>query len=146
MSIKLVWGGVSLCSYWCEKTFKLQKRVVKNVFSRLFHGSDCIFMCARTLKFPDMYRLLVSLYMYDILKCYMYPSRNSSPQLTEISHSYSTRYSTGYIIPFASVETVRMICKYQFIDIRNDIPLFIKTKPSINSFKFTLADYFLGSY
>ena len=142
----VVWGGVSLCSHRCDRTFKLQRRIVKNLFSRHFHGSDCIFKCARILKFTDVYRLLVSLYMYKILKCDMYPSIKNSLQLTEVGHSYSTRFNTGYVTPFVRVETLRMNYKYQFINIWNNIPLYIKTKPSISSFKNALTDYFLGSY
>ena len=68
----VVWGGASLFSHRCDKMFELKTHIVKNLFSRYFHVSDCFFKCARILKLSDMYRFFVLLYIYRILKCDVY--------------------------------------------------------------------------
>ena len=106
-------------------TFKLRKRTVENLFSRHLHGSDCTFRCARILEFSAVYKLSVSLYMFKIFKCDMYLSIRNSLQITEISHSYSTRFNTCTFISFVRVEKIRMIYKYQLAKFGKSIPLLV---------------------
>lgn len=142
----VVWGGTCISTHRCDRTLRLQKRIVKNLFSRYFPASECLFKSTNILKLSDLYRLLVSVYMYKMLNRNMFTNLKSSLQLTERSHGYDTRFNSAYLTPFVRVETTRLNYKYNFVDIWNNIPMHIKSKPSVRVFKKSVASWLIDSY
>ena len=71
-----VWGGVSVCTGRCDTIFRLQRRIVLNLFSRYFSAD------VEILKFADIYKLRVAVYMYRMIKLDEFPSLLHNLNLT----------------------------------------------------------------
>ena len=99
-----VWGGVSLCTRRCNRiNTLLHATVVKNLFGVYYDAGECIFRCAGLLKFSDIYKLLVSIYMYKIIQMNMFPTLKNSLSLSTPNHPYPTRNQDSFILPFPHV-------------------------------------------
>ena len=99
-----VYGGVSLCTRRCDRIDRLYSKIVKNLFSKYCRDeSQDIFKNEKLLRFRDVYRLRISLYMYKIVRINSIPSLESIIDLTYPSHSYSTRTRNILNLPFPRV-------------------------------------------
>ena len=142
-----VWGGVSLCTSRCARILRLQRRIVKNLFSRYFpNNPDDIFKVVCLLKFPEVYKLKVSIYMYRIVKLEEFNTLSRSLNMSYPNHHYPTSARNQLLRPFPRTESIRMNYKYQFCDIWNGLPESVKEAPTLKIFKKTLTDYYLSSY
>ena len=141
-----VWGGVTQCTRRCEALDRLHTRTVNNLFSKFCEPGECILENMKILKLPDIYRLRVATYMYKVLKNNMYPSLQSSLDLSYPDHGYPTRSSSLLVTPFPRVEAVRMNYGYQFKKVWNTIPEWIKSLQKLTHFKRALQSQFLEGY
>ena len=142
----VIWGGVATCTQRCDRTMNLHRRIVKNLFGKHYRRVDCLFKAAGILKFTDIYKFLIGIYMYKILKLALYPSLSEGLNLTLPSHNYNTRDRGNFRLPYPRVESIRMNYKYQFTNIWNDIPIVIQSKPTVPSFKNALIMHYLERY
>ena len=141
-----VWGGAILCTHQCDRTFKIHKRIVRNLFFKHFKTSSCLFRSVRLLKLDDIYKFSVSVYMFKMLKLSMYPSLKNSLNLTEPEHLYPTRNRLNYNLPFPRVDSIRINYKFQFTNVWNELPVHIKDQSTLGSFKRSLKEYLLEGY
>ena len=141
-----VWGGAAICTHRCDRTIRLHKRIVKNLFTNHYDDATCIFKAAGILKFIDIYKLLVSIYMYKILELDLYPSLKNSLNLSIPDHRYQTRNRLDFNMPFIRVETMRINYKHQFTMIWNELSPQIKRQPTLSSFKAALIKSFIEEY
>ena len=142
----VTWGGVAMCTRRCDRVTKLHNRIVSNLFSKYFNDNNDVFKSVKLLKFPDIYKLRVSIYMFKIVKMNSIPSLERSLCISYPSHSYETRSRNRLDTPFPRVESIRMNYKYQFCNVWNEVPEDIKTASSVRSFKKLLTNFYLSSY
>ena len=126
-----VWGGVSLCTTRCNRIASLQKRILKNLFCECTLESDDIFKSMRILKFIDVYKLRVAIFMFRIIKLGEFPQLKLSLNLVYPDHSHETRHRNSLITPFPRIESIRMNFKYQLSKIYNEVPIEIKESSSV---------------
>ena len=143
-----VWGGVSQCTSRCSKICKLQKKIVKNLFSRHVprNSNLDIFKEVRILKFPDLYKFGVAIHMFKIIKLGKETQLGISLNMNYPGHSYNTSSAQNIVLPFPRIETIRMNFIYQFINVWNCLPEFIKNSDSLGKFKMKLMQYYLDTY
>ena len=141
-----VWGGVSICTGRCDRIIRLHRRIVLNLFSKYFSEDTEIFKSMEILKFTDIYKLRVAVYMFRMIQLNEFPALLSNLNLTYPDHNYETRNRDQLITPFPRIEAIRMNFKYQFSNIWNQVPESIKISPSIKSFKKSLAQFYLRLY
>ena len=106
-----VWGGVSQCTSRCDDISRIHRKIVKNLFSKFFINSRCIFRETRILKIDDIYKLTAASYMYNILKHNKYPTLRSSLYMSYPSHNYHTR-NEDMLVPYPRVEAIWMNFRY----------------------------------
>ena len=141
-----IYGGTMLCTHRCDRLVRLQAKIMKNLFSKFFPSTRCLFKKIKILKLPDVYRLKVNVFMYRMLKLDEFPSIRRNLRLEYATLSYGTRYAGNLIPPFPRVEAIRINFQYQFINVWNSTPLAIKALPNFRSFKRALIDFYLNSY
>ena len=122
------------------------RRAVKNLFSQFCPWDTDIFRHMKILKLPDVHKLNVATYMFKILRMNLYPTLQASLDLNITSHSYDTRHSDDFVLPFPRVNALRINFKYQYVKIWNDIPDDIKSCQSLGRFKNSLTEYFVSRY
>ena len=84
--------------------------------------------------------------MYRCMKFNECPTIRNNLTIEYPSHSYETRSAHNLVLPFPRVETIRMNFKYQFVDIWNSEPAYLKELSSVRAFKKSLIKYFIESY
>jgi hypothetical protein len=143
-----VWGGVLLCSRKGYRLERLQRRIVKNLFSKFYteYSYTQLLLKFELLELKDIYRLRIGLLMFDVLRKNLYPNLLAciSPHVAE--HDYGTRHSDNFVLPFPTVESVRASFKYQCINIWNAIPREICSETDSRIFKNKYRGYLLGFY
>ena len=140
------YGGVMMCSRRCDSLLRIQKRVVKNLFSKFFPNSANLYKDAKILKLNDVYRLRVSSYMFRIIVLNECPTIRSSLRLDYAQHGHNTRNAGNLMLPFPRVDVLKMNFEYQFINIWNNIPNEFKNLPTISSFKKALINHCINEY
>ena len=138
-----IWGGVIRVFGWAECLEKIQKRILKNLFYNI--QNECIFKTKGILKFSDLYKVSMAVYMYDIISGRL-PSLSEFIPLETRNHPQNTRNRHQLITPYPRVATVRCSFKFQIIDIWNRVPENLKSIPSRKSFKKSLTRHFLDLY
>ena len=128
-----VWGGVSQCTSRSDDISRIHRKLVRNLFSKFFNNSRCIFRETRILKIDDICKLTAASYMFNILKHNKYPTLRSSLHMSYPNHNYHTR-------------NIRMNFRYQFVKVWHRIPEYIRCQRTCTSFKNTPTDYFLSQY
>ena len=96
--------------------------------------------------FIDIYKYKVGCIMYKMIVNNYFPSLLNCIAPHVPDHSYETRFSDRFVLPFPTVENVRMNFKYQFINVWNDIPNNIKLSPSFSMFKLKYYEHLIDSY
>ena len=138
------WGGVILVFGWAECLEKIQKRILKNLFRNI--RNECIFKNKRILKFKDLYKVSMAVYMHDIISGRL-PSLSEFIPLETRNHPQDTRNRDQLIPPFPRVSTVQCSFGFQIIDIWNRaVPENLKSILSRKSFKESLTKHFLDLY
>ena len=140
-----VWGGILHSTRFGELLLKLQKKIVNNLFG-VHSSSNCIFKEFRILKIHDIHRLNVASYMFKNLKLNTCPSLNNCINLNYPQHYYSTRQRNMAILPIPDTKSLRICFNYQYTDIWNKIPDYIKNCDKLGRFKVALIECLIGKY
>ena len=114
----------------------LQKRVVRTVFgsSYLAHTTP-IFRKLRILKFIDVYRYNLALYMYKNIDSFQ-----------RYTHNFNTRNRNRLLPTFHRLTKSQHSVSFRGPKLWNDLPDYLKNIESLPSFKFKLKNYFLSFY
>ena len=142
-----VWGGVLMCTERANDLLSLQRRIVKNLFTKFYqHDNGWIFASARIMKFNDVYRMCILKYMHKIIELRQCPALRDNVIFRFPDHSYNTRNRGDILPPFPRVQVIKMNFEYQFITLWNNVPAYISNSSTIGIFKKRLIEYFLSSY
>ena len=144
----LVWGGIFNCSVRGDSVLGLQRRIILNLFSKYFpqYSYGMILQELQILKANDMYKLKVGCFMYRLINNDISPSLSNYLNLHSASHGINTRHRNDLIVPFPSVENIRLNFKYQFISVWNLVPQQIKNCQTLSQFKNAYKKYLLSRY
>ena len=142
----VAWGSAMLETYSCSSIVASHKRIVKNLFGRYHVDSECIFVCTKILKLPDVYRLKVAIYVFRILKYRMFKSVADSISLELPSHRYPISTWSNFVLTFPRTNAIKINNKYQFIKIWNSIPLRIVELNKLSAFKKEYINYLFCDY
>ena len=140
------WGGILLCTHRGDSLIKLQKKIVKTLFSNFSYDDTCLFRKNKILKLQDVYRFRVSVFMYRVMILSEMPTLREDLMLEFPQHSHLTRSSGSLLTPFPRVEVIRMSYKYQFVQVWNAIPGTFKALRSLKLFRKSLMDNMLNTY
>ena len=140
------WGGVMMCTHRCDALLRLQRRILKNLFTKFFPSAPCLFRAVGLLKLPDVYKLRVAIYMYRMLNLNECPTLRNDLELSYPQHNHGTRSSSMLSLPFPRVEVIRMSFKYQFVNVWNSIPSHIQSSPTIGIFKKNVIEFYIEQY
>ena len=140
------WGGVLLNSSRGADIIKRQKKIIKNLFSKHYAGSRCLFKASKILKVIDIYKLYCSIHMFKIVNENSNPYLQNSIEISYPSHRYNTRNRNQLLTPFPRVDAIRYNFQYQFIDIWNQVPDSIKESGSLRAFKRRYFEHILNTY
>ena len=129
--------GVTYNCY-LDQLFLAQKRAVRTISRAQYDAhTEPLFFANKILKVHDMYKHYVASYVY------------SNPNLINthrIHHNYDTRNNDHLLAPRVRLRTREQSIVYNAVRIWNDVPDYIKTCPSIVSFKFNYKNYLLNQY
>ena len=141
-----VWGGALNCNHRADCLIRLQKHILNNLFSKFYPENINIHVREFFFKISDIYRMRVAVLMYRVLVLNELPSLRNNIILTPAPHDYNTRNATNLIPPYPRTDVIKMSYKYQFINMWNSIPEFIRLLPTLKLFKKSLTDHFLNMY
>ena len=130
-----VWGKTY--QYHLRKIEILQKRAIRIVNNAEYYSHTLpLFKLSRVLKFPDIYKFSVAVYMYK---------NSSDDQFTRL-HSYNTRGRDNLLSGFQRLTVTQQSLTFRGPNIWNNIPDEVKDQPNIKLFKKYLKKYLLDSY
>ena len=102
------------CTSRCERIKQLLKRIVTDLFAKCFLEYNDIFKSAKLLKIIDAYKLKVAIYMFRMTMSGELLSLHRSPNPTYPSHMFETRCRVYLVVPFLTVENIRMNFNIRF--------------------------------
>ena len=130
-----VWGGTYQCHL--NRIEILQKRAIRIVNNAQFYSHTLpLFKLSRVLKFSDVYKFNVAVYMY----------KNSSDDQFTRQHSYNTRGRANLLPGFQRLTLTQQSLSFRGPNVWNGIPQEIKDQPNIKLFKKYFKNYLLDSY
>ena len=141
-----VWGGVLLNCSRGQVLIKLQKRIVKNLFTKHSHENSCLFKQFKLLKIIDIYKLYCSIHMFRLLVLNQNPHLQNNIIINHRHHEYDTRNRNLLVAPFPRVDAIKYNFQFQFVDIWNQVPDAIKQCISLRNFKRHYIQHLLDSY
>ena len=126
----------------------LQKRIIRIVNKKPFDAhTDPLFRDSKFLKFIDIYSLHLGKCMYSYNNNLLPPSFSNILLRTNQVHSYNTRGSNQYYIPFCRTNIRKFSIIYQgpvfFNKLCSDI---LNNYLSLYSFQSKIKNYFLSCY
>ena len=121
-----VWVGVSQCTSRCDDQSRINRKLVRNMFPKIFINSCCIFREARILKIYDINKLMAASYMYNILKHNKNATLRSSFYVSYPSHNCHAGNRNDILLPYPRVEAIRTNFRYQIVKIWLGVPEYIK--------------------
>ena len=114
----------------------LQKKVVRIITGSAFLShTDPLFCSTKILKVSDVHRYLLGIYMY----------RNLS-SFSTANHPYLTRQANDPLINYPRLSQSRHCISFAGPQLWCNIPINIRTSPSLYLFKTSLKNYFLNQY
>ena len=143
-----VFGGMALCTAEYKQVEKLQGRILRNLFGRLYPASPCLFKTLKILKFREAYKLRAATYVYRVLKRDEFPCLRDQLELRYPDHDYTTRSTRNedVMVPTPRVEAIKLNFEYQFPHVWNEIPQDLKNSRSLGIFKKKVTERFINSY
>ena len=142
-----IWGGVLTCTQRASGLIRLQRKIVKCLFSRFFNAesTDHLFNLTGILRLNHVYLLKAATLMYKVIKLNKYPTLRDDLELRYNTHHHGTRFNDTYRLPFPRTETIRFSFKYQLIKIWNSIPSDITDEQSLTRFKKRFTEHLLSN-
>ena len=141
-------GGIFTSSMRGERILRLQRPIILNLFSKHFprHSYETILYDLQIRKVSDVYKLNIGCFMYRLINHNFSASLGEYLDLHSASHNINTRQRNDFIVPFSSVDDIRLNFKYQFITIWNSVPHYIKVSKTISQFKNNYRQFLLTNY
>ena len=139
---------MALCTAEYQEIEKLQGRILRNLFSRFFPTSPCLFQTLKILKFREAYKLRAATYVYRVLNREEFPCLREQLELRYPDHDHNTRSTENedLVVPFPRVEAVKLNFEYQFPNTWNEIPRDLKNVSSLKILKKALTEHYVNSY
>lgn len=130
----LIWGGAY--NVHLNILEMLQKKIIRIVTrSEFLAHTDPLFYETKILKIADVHKFLLAIYVYKKFSKFTFPN-----------HAYETRISVDPSLNYHRLTLSRQSLSYAGPNIWNNIPLHIKTSPSLPIFRKRLKFYFLSQY
>ena len=140
----LAWGSAS--QTLLNPILMIQKRIVRVLTDSDFLAhTNPLFKSQRILKFCDLYKFHCQLFMYKTMLSNRYPLFREKILSIQTAHPYSTR-SELLKIPYCRVNTSKQMLLYQCITNWNTLPVSVKEKSTVESFKKACKIFHLDSY
>ena len=122
-----------------------QKKVLRTIkFRDRFHHTNVDFYNLRILKLADINKYFASIFTYKSLNYLTYPVEYFSS--VSATNAYALRNADNLRPPLLGSSQSQRSPSYYCVDIWNDIPQEIKSKPSVASFKFAMKNLLIESY
>ena len=124
-------------TYECHlaKLITQQKRIIRAIANSDFHDhTDPLFYGLKLLKFTDIYKYYVSLYMYK------------NKHLFSVQHNINTPNNNMAVPSFNRLSLCKHPVRYMGPKIWNELPNYLKEKKSTSLIKKALSSYFINQY
>lgn len=134
-------------NYSMQRLFRLQKKAVRFVFHANFLAHTApIFYQLKLLNIFDLYNMNIAIFMYLCFNNLIPKSISICFKLKSEIHDYNTRNPLDYNLPLARTNISMNSIFYKGPKIWNDLPLNIKSSPSLNVFKRRYKELLLERY
>ena len=122
----------------------IQDKIVKALFCKFFPTKSLneVYNLVNIPTINQVYKILVSTYLYEILKTNKYPQLRSSTESLIFNHNYNTRNNT-LLIPLSNFSKYKYHFLYNSIKVWNEIPADLKNK-SYMAFKTGIRKHFMS--
>ena len=128
-----------------SRLFKLQKKAIRIISHSGYRAhTKPIFTCLKILNIYDLYFYQCAIFMYSCFQNLLPVSLTNHFMLNEQVHSYETRNVSNYHLPLMRLTSYQKSIFYTGPKIWNDLPNFIKTSPTLITFKARLKCYLLN--
>ena len=125
----------------------LQKRIIRIVNKKPFDAhTDPLFRDSKFLKFIDIYSLHLGKFMYSYNNNLLPPSFSNILLRTNQVHSYNTRGSNQFYIPFCRTNIRKFSIIYQGPVFFNKLGSDIRNSLSLCCFQSKIKNYFMSCY
>ena len=139
----VIWG--KLTQHHTKIITTTQKKIVRTLmFRNRYHHTNNDFYNLGFLKFTEILKYFASIFTYKSLNNIAYPFNYF--QTTQQTHQLNLRNSINLRPPFTPSNQGQRSPSVYCYSVWNDIPLEIRNKPSVASFKFVIRQHFLNSY
>ena len=141
----IAWGALS--SVFTENLFILQKKALRIVSKVPWNShTSPIFSSLKTLKLVDINKLQTGCFMYNAMANNLPPQFNNYFVKNTQIHTHFTRQSQQIHIYCPRTKVRKHSIKHFGSILWNSLPLVLKTKPSINTFKSAYKNNLLFQY
>ena len=125
----------------------LQKRIIRIINKSHFNAhTDPIFKDLGILKFNDIHLLQLGQFMYSCKNSFLPPKFNNNFSQSNQFHSYNTRNSQAYRLPYCRTNTKKSSPFFQGPKFFNSLDNEVINSQSLSSFKKILKIKLLGKY
>ena len=132
----ILWGG-SYATH-LKPLELLQKKLIRIICNTTYLAHTTpLFKLTGILKLPDIHTYITALHMYKLTK---------NPNFNNNAHQYNTRNRSNIQPQFQRLTTTQKSLNYTGPKIWNSIPIEIKNKPSLQSFKNHLKQHLIDQY
>ena len=144
----LVWGSTH--ETHINPVFLLQKRVIRAIsFEHFASSSTPIFFNLKILKLHDLFKLKLLIFVYECVNKTSPSCFHSLLPLAGAVHQYGTQQVGKHDIYITRKNTLqyglRSVC-YFGAECWNTIPMYIKSSPTVCSFRQQLKTFLLNNY
>ena len=138
------WGAS--CVTIVQPLFILQKKILRLICNiPYYESSNPAFLELRILKLPDIYEYFTIIYFFKVLNSNRAPSLLNNILQLQIIHSHDLR-SNQFRLPKVGLIKFKQSPIYNFLNLWNLLPSFIKSVSSIFSLKKTLKVFLIEKY
>ena len=131
-----LWG--SACPTHLQSIFLLQKRAIRIITkSSYLDHTNPLFKSTEIMKFFDLIKLETASFMFK---------NNDDPIFDRLFHNYNTRFRDNLIPPNHDLSLFKRSMQYNGPNIWNSIPIIIKNKQNIKSFRKSYKTYLVSQY
>ncbi len=145
----MVWGGSLLESTCFDRLKLLQDKIVFNLFALPCHSANdisSIYNRAGILKLEDLYRVMTSTLMFNILFEDSIPFLKRRFDDLIRTHNYETRGANDLVNPFPTVKAIKLNFVYRATKVWNELDDFYKTSSSALCLKRNLSRDIINLY
>ena len=141
--VNIIWGNSPITAM--KPLVTAQKKIIRTIkYRKRYHPTNNDFYTLKILKIKDINKYFSSIFVYKVINDLNYP--NNYFNITGNTLNYNLRNATNLRPPKMNSNQSQGSPAYYCCEIWNTLPPYIRLKPSVASFKFSIKNTLINNY